>query len=311
MSYSFERNHSNSGWTARAASNEIYKIVERNQKGYVHSIFNNSFNLAFGDSLIHIGDVEKGISPFGIGLNKQDVQQFIREIRGNQNVVWHRHSETFVFSEGPSLSIGQAELANPVLYGFMYNLWHLKDNLLFVADRLLQEDWQTGLAQTNNDKIMLIKFLTDPIFNQKDHPILHELDNLKMLARGDQSTDANNVFNYWIGRGLGLTPSGDDVITGICAIFSALEGTNDVFQQQLKTYLFEYGRKRTTHISLEYLLYAAENKFHSHLIQMCQVMDKPRGTEFMTALEEMRKIGHTSGADTVIGVLLGIKALAF
>ena len=92
---------------------------------------------------------------------------------------------------------------------------------------------------------------------------------------------------------------------------SAFEGTNQTFLQQLKTYLSEHGRERTTHIALEYLLYASENKFHSHLLELCMVLDKPRGPEFLKALEEMKKMGHTSGADTLVGILVGIKAAVF
>ncbi|ALC88932.1 hypothetical protein AM500_03290 [Bacillus sp. FJAT-18017] len=310
MIYSMgKNNHDNSSWTARAASNDIYRILESNPTGCVHSIFTNSFNLYFGGHLVHVGAAENGLSPFGIGLDQNDVQQLLRRINGKQTVVWDSSSNTLIFSEGASLSLEQAELTTHTINGSMCNLPHLKDNFLFVADRLRQEEWRTGLVETNEDKIVLIKYLLDPVFDQKDTVFLNKLDTLKKLARGDQTVEAESVFNYWIGRGLGLTPSGDDVITGICAIFSALKGTNKAFQEQLRSYLVEYGRERTTHIALEYLLYATENKFHSHLIQMCHVMDKPRGPEFLAALEEIRKIGHTSGADTIIGILLGINAL--
>ncbi|WP_059173896.1 DUF2877 domain-containing protein [Bacillus sp. FJAT-27445] len=309
MIYSMRRkNHDKSSWSARASSDEIYKIIKSNPNGCVHSIFNNSFNLAFEKYLVHVGPVEKGLSPFGIGMNGNDVQQLTRQISNNEDVVWDVSSNTIVFSKGASISLDQAKLTNHTLHGHLYHRQHLKENFLFVADRLLQEEWRTGVAETNDDKRMIIKYLLDNMFDQKDNLTLKEMDNLKKLAHGDLTVIAENVFNYWIGRGLGLTPSGDDVITGICAILSALNGTNDAFQQQLKSYLVENGRKRTTHIALEYLLYATKSKFHSHLIQMCYVMDKPRGPEFLAALEDMRKIGHTSGADTIIGILLGIKA---
>ncbi len=41
------------------------------------------------------------------------------------------------------------------------------------------------------------------------------------------------------------------------------------------------------------------------------VLDKPQGPEFLKALEEMKKMGHTSGADTLVGILVGIKASVF
>ena len=138
--------------------------------------------------------------------------------------------------------------------------------------------------------------------------VLDKLESLLRLACNDSGEDAIEVFDYWIGRGLGLTPTGDDIITGICAVLSSTEGTDKLFLQQLNSYLVEHGRERTTHIALEYLMYATESKFHSHLLQVCYVLGEPRGAGFSKALDEMKGIGHTSGADTLVGVLIGIKA---
>ncbi|WP_053365869.1 DUF2877 domain-containing protein [Bacillus sp. FJAT-27245] len=310
MIYSMRNNNNQdtSRFAACAFSDEIFRIVERNPRGCVHSIFNNSFNLVFGEHLVHVGAVENGLSPFGIGLNQHDVRQLTLQLRSNQDVAWDLSSNTLFFSDRTSLSFETAEMTNHTLHGCVSERQHVKENFLFIAERLLQEEWRTGLAETTEDKVAIVKYMVEPAPYQKELLTLHQLDSLKKLANGNKAVEAENVFNYWIGRGLGLTPSGDDVITGICAVFSAMEGTNKAFQQQLKRYLLENGRKRTTQIALEYLLYATENKFHSHLIQLCTVLDKPRSPEFSIALEEMRKIGHTSGADTIIGILLGIKA---
>lgn len=202
-------------WIACAASKEIRRILESNPKGCVHSIFNTSFNLAFGERLVHVGASENGLSPFGIALDQNDVRQLIRLINSNQEVTWDSSLNTFAFSEGASLSLEQAEWTNHLLKENMCDRHHLKDNFLFVAERLAQKDWQTGLAETNEGNKLLIDYLLDRDASQNNVPLLKELDTLKKLAHGDQTVDAEKVFNYWIGRGMGLTPSGDDVITGI------------------------------------------------------------------------------------------------
>ncbi|MEH7125200.1 DUF2877 domain-containing protein [Bacillus sp. JJ1773] len=297
-------------WNAYALSDEIHQIVSNNPKGCVHSIFNNSFNLNFGHHLVHVGGQENGMAPFGIALEQEHVQLLTRQIRVNQTVHWDKLSNRFVFTDGIILALEQAELMNHAIKSKMYNLNNLKSNVQVVAKRLLQNDWQIGLVETQEDQAAIINYLinSDSANTKEDSVIIQQLDMLRKLARGHDSINSKTVFDYWIGRGLGLTPSGDDIITGICAILSSFEGTNKAFLEQLKKYLLEDGRNRTTHVAFEYLIYAVERKFHSHLIKMCEVMDQSQGPNISLALEEMKQIGHTSGADTLAGILLGIKA---
>lgn len=296
--------------TALAASNDIHLILKKSPKGYVHSVFNSSFNLAFGEHLVHIGALENGLAPFGIGMDQESSQLLTKLLRVNEKVFWDELSKSIVFPRGISLSLSHVEWANLKLEPFKYELSYVKDNYAFIAEKLLQDDWHTGLGETEEEKKRIIRYLLEPELSDAT-VVLDKLESLKSLVYNHDGLEAQKVFDYWIGRGLGLTPSGDDCITGMCAVLSAFEGTDQSFIQHLKSYLAEHGRKRTTHIALEYLLYATENKFHSHLQGLFNVMDKPRSYEFLEALEEMKKIGHTSGADTLVGVLLGIKAAVY
>lgn len=298
-------------WNAYALSDGIHSIVSNHPKGYVHSIFNNSFNLSFGHQLVHVGGLENGMAPFGIALEQEHIQMLTRQIRANQTVHWDKLSNRLVFTGGIILALDKAELMNHAIQSKMYNLNNLKNNIQVVARRLLQNDWRIGIAETQEDQAAIINYLinSDSATNKEASVIIQQLDGLRKLASGDDSINAKSVFDYWIGRGLGLTPSGDDIITGICAILSSFEGTNKAFTRQLKKYLLDDGRNRTTHVAFEYLIYAVERKFHSHLIQMCDVMDQSHEPDMALALKEMKQIGHTSGADTLAGILLGIKAV--
>ncbi len=292
---------------AIAASDEILRIFKRNPKGHVHSVFNTSFNLSFGGHLVHIGALGSGLAPFGIGMEQSNAHLLTALVAVDLEVYWNMDSMALHFPKGITLTLGQVKWTNHTMQPSDYDFPTLTDNFAFMADRLLQGDWQTGLAERAEDKKSIIHYLLDPSSKTGNIQVLEKLESLRNLVCHHE-LDAESVFDYWIGRGLGLTPSGDDCITGICAVLSAMEGTDQTFLRKLKSYLDERGRKRTTHIALEYLLYATENKFHSHLLQLCNVVDKPRGAEFLKALEEMKEIGHTSGADTVVGMLIGMKA---
>ncbi|MBU5212127.1 DUF2877 domain-containing protein [Heyndrickxia oleronia] len=296
-------------WMAYFSSNEVYKILEQNPQGSIHSVFTNSFNIAFDKSLVHVGVYENGLAPFGIGLSRMDAQQLIRQIQNGQIVRWDHASGKLIFSNEAVLDMKQVKWTKHSFSDRLTNHSIIIDHFRYIADLFLQSDWQTGLAQTPDEKQELNQYLLSSTQVVTSSKFINEVNRLIQLIQGEISTEYESVFDYWMGRGLGLTPSGDDVLTGVCAFLSAFNGSKGEFQERLKSYLVAKGRQRTTHIAYEYLLYATNAKFHTHLIQMCKGMDSRSDIEFFQAVEEMKKIGHTSGADTLLGILLGIKAL--
>jgi hypothetical protein len=291
-------------WGAVAASTDILQILEKHPMGTVHSVFSSSFNLVFGGKLIHVGGVEMGLAPFGIGLKQREAVRLTQLVQREQQVSWDLLRGTLRFAGGMLLHVKQARVTNHDLAGREVNFSILEDNFRFLCKLLLHEDWKTGF---DNQKA-IIDYLTDS-YGAGEVPILNEISKLEQLIRSGEVLEGKSVFDYWIGRGLGLTPSGDDCLTGVCAILSMIEGPKASFSEKLQSYLRDYGRKRTTDVAFEYLYYATEGKFHISLLAMCAVLDQPRGHAFMNALEEMKNIGHTSGVDTLLGMLIAVKAV--
>lgn len=298
----------NSEITARAASIAVEQILNKYHKGKVHSVFNNSLNLQIGERLVHIGPLDNGLAPFGVGLSQNDAQKLLGIARREQQVTWNASAKCFVFTGGRTVSLKQVKWTNHLLQKSRFDAVILTNNRKLLANRMNETKWETGLAQTADDQKRIMDYLSES--SQKwNHPIINKMAELISLTRDEKQIISEAVFNYWIGRGIGLTPSGDDVLTGMCAALSVLGGLTTCFQEQLKTYLLEKGLKRTTPIGYEYLYYAVEKHYHTHLLEMCMALIKRQKTDLLTALEAMKKIGHTSGADTMIGVLLGIKAM--
>ncbi|GEL03610.1 DUF2877 domain-containing protein [Rummeliibacillus stabekisii] len=295
-------------WQARTISAEIHPILKNNPQGNVHSVFNNSFNLVFGEHLIHIGTSENGTPPFGITL-KEGAQKLAQQVIQNEEVMWNSVLDALVLAPNLSISLKKAAITIPVLQHIKVNSTSINEIIRAIAVELTSDNWQTGLTQNLEDNQLIKEYILTKNFKPVQ-PILKELDKLSLLASGDESVEPKSVFDFWIGRGLGLTPSGDDLLTGLCAAITALGSQKNSFQKKLHSYLVEYGIKRTTSIALEYLMYATQGKFHSHLINMMQIMTNPQNENLQDALLEMKKLGHTSGTDTLLGMLLGIKALS-
>lgn len=101
--------------------------------------------------------------------------------------------------------------------------------------------------------------------------------------------------NEIIGRGLGLTPSGDDILIGILFVLFS-KGK----EQQVDKIKLEASLSRTNDISREFLQYALKGIFSESLLELL-------GTDNIDqSVNCILSTGHTSGADSLLGIHYGI-----
>lgn len=110
-------------------------------------------------------------------------------------------------------------------------------------------------------------------------------------------------FSALIGLGAGLTPSCDDIISGISAYFY-LNGIGERFNALLAKYLYENGDTVTTAVSKNLLTDVAKGYINGSLYNLiCAVANDEKSIE-KCALD-MIDYGSTSGTETCYGVILG------
>ena len=110
-------------------------------------------------------------------------------------------------------------------------------------------------------------------------------------------------FSALIGLGAGLTPSCDDIISGISAYFY-LNGIGERFNGILAKYLYENGDFSTAAVSKNLLTDVANGYINSSLYNLiCAVANDEKSIE-KCALD-MIDYGSTSGTETCYGVILG------
>ncbi|GEM_PF-3303505 len=110
-------------------------------------------------------------------------------------------------------------------------------------------------------------------------------------------------FSALIGLGAGLTPSCDDIISGISAYFY-LNGIGERFNGILAKYLYENGDFATAAVSKNLLTDVANGYINSSLYNLiCAVANDEKSIE-KCALD-MIDYGSTSGTETCYGVILG------
>jgi hypothetical protein len=111
--------------------------------------------------------------------------------------------------------------------------------------------------------------------------------------------------------GSGLTPSGDDLLVGYLAgLWSAVRDINTRYQ-----YVEKLGKTimlcahRTNDISRTFLNHASQGQVSSVLADLAEAISTGETSEcLLGSTESAMRLGHTSGMETVTGLLMGLIA---
>lgn len=109
-----------------------------------------------------------------------------------------------------------------------------------------------------------------------------------------------------IGLGPGVTPSGDDILIGFLAGLWSMAGENEPQLSFIRSFGNEIINiaKQTSEISRTYLYHAAHGQFSSSLSTLAEAIGT--GNDVEHATEEAMRVGHSSGMDSVTGLLIGL-----
>jgi len=145
-------------------------------------------------------------------------------------------------------------------------------------------------------------------------------DLLKRMVKGvtgllesTEKMDLNttDAVSALLGLGSGLTPSGDDLLVGYMAGLFCRSGGNKTrkkFISALGKTLLDLS-KNTTDISRTYLYHAAHGQFSRNLTDLAEAICNGLNSDQLYAVAtSAMQMGHTSGLDSVTGLLLGLKA---
>ncbi|MBD7907666.1 DUF2877 domain-containing protein [Sporosarcina gallistercoris] len=270
----------------------------------IHSMFQNGLNIKSANRLFFIGTVKNGRLPFGIHLTPEQLQQLLNGITEDSSVSWEPNERTLSFGEtGPVVSIVGADPFDWRILRAPITSELIADNLTMLVAILLEEPRVTGLD------IDIESWLTRQL---QGHPA-NSLTEQHLFALLDvmESSNTNDIeqhLRFLIGRGQGLTPSGDDHLVGLLAIHEAAGILSNPFVETLRRLIEK--ERLTTDIGREYLLYALDGQFSSTVVQSASELTRKTDIYMLKPLlSELLDMGHSSGIDTVFGMLLGLLTL--
>lgn len=251
--------------------------------GQVHSVFQHSFNLVFGQQLLHVTDAKDFLSSFGIQIPAESFQAVKPFCQQGNVVKLTDHSMTFYSRKGTK-RIG-FEVVQPVSLRLTTVSFDSTVLMTMIAKlESLQLRPQLGLTVGVKESAFF-EFLLQPNLDR---------ENWEALT------------TYFVGRGQGLTPSGDDLLMGYLFVLLSYQLPA---AQQLKTALASK-TDRTTIVSQNYLEAMLAGFASSPFVELQQRMQQPAAeAELAQAVQRILSIGETSGKDTAYGILLGLNAV--
>jgi hypothetical protein len=123
--------------------------------------------------------------------------------------------------------------------------------------------------------------------------------------RGDVQSSVRAAEKL-VGLGPGVTPTGDDFLIGLLAGLWSTRGKD----QGHGSFIDAFGNalmdiaKQTSEISRTYLFHAVRGQFSSSLSNLSKAIAE--GLHVEQAAQEAMQVGHSSGMDSVTGLLIGL-----
>ena len=155
-----------------------------------------------------------------------------------------------------------------------------------------------------------IRFLFEEIAPPPSEKILCSLACLFEAISTEDKQAIITGLERTVGAGIGLTPSADDVICGMCHALHMF-GAGGEFLSLLQSYITAFGRGRTTLVSAQQLELSADGVMSDpvfHLMQ-CIAQNAPED-RMRRALCKAVEYGSSSGTELCMGILAGCRLVS-
>lgn len=274
----------------------IDRIVEGKFTGVVHSVFERTINLE---------DTENG-ELYTIGSSSLDnaPNTIIADIKGYRQ--FGIQPGTGVWAERNILHIGglfSLLVENSVHWNSKLPIYPnetatLTENVARLKNLIDAYGKAGGMKEDPSNSALFAK--------ETSRLLKERSTNLqKALADGENALALDNARGL-IGLGAGLTPSGDDFLTGLLAALS-IKGCPSQKFSGFGRQVVEIAKPLTNVISWTALQKGSTGQVRESTIALIQAVLYGTEEDLLTALNEVLKIGSTSGTDMAIGIAAGFE----
>lgn len=263
------------------------RVLQRDARCCVHSSFTHTMNVRVGRGLVMLapeGRPEPEDCPFGIEVTAGDWRRIREGLRsGALSSRWRWDSSSGRFTAGRSTVLRVSphrhpqEVARPA--------------------REAPAPVVTALPALPGDA---------PLPGLLRHHTVGEvLGRLRSARDALTGRGAVEEVLWLIGRGPGLTPSGDDAVVGLLAAVISTGGLDPEAAGAVTGMLEQRGTRLTTDVSLAYLDCALRGEFGRSVTDVIAALGDP--DTLGPAVQRLARHGHTSGVDLLLGLIIGLE----
>lgn len=245
----------------------LYRDLLGEQTAYIHSKYKNTINLDLNGKIISLQSTRLAKTPMALIVNN-DIDL-----------------ETLKIDAGDKVKINESiiHIAN---YQFNYkeaNTWNPQLDISI-------EDEEINFTNT----IIFLSNILD--ISPKKSPI------------GIQQIKIVEELIKFIGSGIGLTPSGDDFIIGFLSTLFVFEEESHLLQYYREKLIHGISNllDKTTFLGKEFLKYACNREFSDIIHGFYGSLKENNRNHILNSTMEILKLGHSSGADTLSGIISGL-----
>jgi hypothetical protein len=288
-------------------------VASLSLEGTVQSVFSRAANLQFHRRLVTLHAPMTPCAPNGITLPAQASEYLLADLQAGMPVTIQRRTLYF-----PDLHVclclqkSQPWNPRPSLAPTPSAAHRLERSLAGLTLLLVNQGPSEGLAGLARlaDSPDSQAPLNASLLMQKAWSSTRRL--IQAITQ-QEITRATCAAQGLIGLGPGLTPSGDDLLTGLIAttvLLSETLGMSSNFYQQFGSAVLAVAEGKTTHLSFSWIEYAARGEVSEPLGRLLQALVRPDQPQQLEAIaSEVLSSGATSGGDLLAGIILGSRCL--
>ena len=275
-------------------------FLRQNKRLQVHSVYHRTVNIYAENRILAFHPDSISLTPLSLALplHEEEFALLANAVREKKEIQtqWTESQEVQIHIGKYSWNVGENEVWNPKITGSL-NKEQMRLALQQMREVIMRYSHLGGFS----DSVFRNKNPKDDLMSG----ILREKITLLLdvSVRPGKMEELGRIAQEMIGLGVGLTPSGDDFVTGLLLGF--LTGTFPFDEEELEDFREMVKRQAmyTNDISRQYLLCACEGKFgenYHQLLRLCKT-----GQSISKCLEQIIQTGHTSGLDALNGLAAG------
>jgi hypothetical protein len=286
-------------------------ISKQPRVGIIHSVFNKAMNITFDETLLALLSDELPRMPNSVRLHSFVTDELFPKLQpgmevciGNDTFVIPTCNFSFRLSDAPLWD------PRPDVTAYKWNRETVAHYTNLLTQFLAKKQLKDGLAPLIGSLFLGQPLEETPLFRMA-------MPKLRLLAQASwQQNNAGieEASSGLAGLGPGLTPSGDDVLGGFAAVMALLSSqlsADSLSRKHIARTIVAVAKPRTTKLSSVLLEFASRGEVSEQLGTLLLTLALPAEDSeiVLKAADRVLAFGASSGGDTLLGILLGLRAL--